>query len=120
MHDAFFLQISGWGRNVAMGYLNKETETREVMTEDNWLKLGDLGYLDEVGFLTVLGKEENFITLNTGEVISPLAVSHKHCLLNQVIMIYTRSSNGSAWNCPASLKPWWLAMVRNIWQFCSP
>ena len=45
------------------------------MTEDHWLKLGDLGFYDEEGFLSVLGKESNFITLSTGEVISPLRVS---------------------------------------------
>ena len=58
-----------------MGYLNKEAETKEVMTEDNWLKLGDLGYIDEDAFVSVLGKESNFITLTTGEVISPFRVS---------------------------------------------
>ena len=68
-------QICGWGRNVAMGYLNKEAETKEVMTEDNWLKLGDLGYTDDDGFVSVLGKDCNFITLKTGEVISPFRVS---------------------------------------------
>ena len=57
-----------------MGYLNKENETKEVMTSEHWLKLGDLGYHDEDGFVSVLGKEENFITLSTGEVISPLRV----------------------------------------------
>ena len=57
-----------------MGYLNKENETKEGMTSENWLKLADLGFVDEDGFLTVLGKEENFITLKTGEVISPLRV----------------------------------------------
>ena len=57
-----------------MGYLNKEAETKEVMTEDNWLKLGDLGYIDEGAFVSVLGKESNFITLTTGEVISPFRV----------------------------------------------
>ena len=58
-----------------MGYLNKENETKEVMTSEHWLKLGDLGYHDEDGFVSVLGKEENFITLSTGEVISPLRVN---------------------------------------------
>ena len=72
---ALLAQVCGWGRNVAMGYLNKEAETKEVMTEDNWLKLGDLGYIDEDAFVSVLGKESNFITLTTGEVISPFRVS---------------------------------------------
>ena len=73
-HFSFLFQISGWGRNVFMGYLNKENETKEVMNSENWLKLGDLGFLDEDAFLSVIGKEENFITLTTGEVISPFRV----------------------------------------------
>ena len=79
-----------------MGYLNRENETRDVFvpgndpeketTEDksdgktsssdkqNWIKLGDLGFIDEDGFLVVLGRSEDFITLNTNEVISPTKV----------------------------------------------
>ena len=70
-------EIAGWGRNVFMGYLNKDSETKEVMTDDHWLKLGDLGFADEDSFISVLGKEENFITLNTGEVISPLRIEQR-------------------------------------------
>ena len=65
-------KICGWGRNVFMGYLNRETETREVLSEDEeWLRLGDLGYTDADGFLTVVGSEGNFIHLRTGEIIVP-------------------------------------------------
>ena len=70
-------EIAGWGRNVFMGYLNKENETKEVMTEDFWLKLGDLGFADEDSYISVLGKEENFVTLATGEVISPLRIEQR-------------------------------------------
>jgi len=69
--------ICGWGRNICMGYLNKENETHEAMTEDHWLKLGDLGFYDEDGFISVLGKESNFITLSTGEVVSPLRIEQR-------------------------------------------
>ena len=79
-----------------MGYLNRENETRDVFvpgnnpekeaTEEksdtktssdkqNWIKLGDLGFIDEDGFLVVLGRAEDFITLNTNEVISPTKVA---------------------------------------------
>ncbi len=61
-----------------MGYLNKEPETKECVTEDGWLRQDDLAFIDDDGFVSVLGKEENFITLTTGEVISPLRVSMTH------------------------------------------
>ena len=48
-----------------MGYLNKEAETKEVMTDDNWLKLGDLGYLDEDGFVSVLGMVSHKMSIVT-------------------------------------------------------
>ena len=78
-----------------MGYLNRENETRDVFVpgnnpekeenegksevktssdKQNWLKLGDLGFIDEDGFLVVLGRGEDFITLNTNEVIAPTKV----------------------------------------------
>ena len=37
-----------------MGYLNKENETHEAMTEDHWLKLGDLGTVFRKYFFTFL------------------------------------------------------------------
>ena len=57
-----------FGRNVFMGYLNREAETKEVMSADEgWLNLGHLGYLDPDDFLVVHGKRENFVTLRSGE-----------------------------------------------------
>ena len=62
-----------------MGYLNKENETKQVInSEDNWLKLGDLGYTDLEGFTVVFGKSEDFITLKSEEVVSPLRVKQNY------------------------------------------
>lgn len=69
------MQTCGWGRNVFMGYLNKETDTKESFTDDHWVKLTHLGYVDHNRYLTVLGQPDSFITLNTGDVISPQKVS---------------------------------------------
>merc|ERR1711983_336390 len=38
---------------------------------------GDLGYTDDDGFVSVLGKDCNFITLKTGEVISPFRIEQR-------------------------------------------
>lgn len=59
-----------------MGYLNKENDTKEVFTDDNWLTLSDLGYMDEDKFLSVVGRMEDFVTLKSGEVISPIRVNN--------------------------------------------
>ena len=56
-----------FGRNVFMGYLNRETETKEVMAADEgWLNLGHLGYRDPDDYLVVHGRRENFVTLRSG------------------------------------------------------
>ncbi len=64
-------EVSCYGRNVFMGYLNRETETREVLGEDGWLNLGHFGYLDPDDYLVVHGKRENFVTLRNGEIVIP-------------------------------------------------
>jgi len=47
-------EVLAKGRNVFMGYLNKENDTKEVMTEDaEWLKTGDRALTDEKGFLVL-------------------------------------------------------------------
>ena len=48
-------EILMWGRNVMMGYLNRDDRNKEDMTEDGWRGSGDLGYLDKDGFLYITG-----------------------------------------------------------------
>jgi long-subunit acyl-CoA synthetase (AMP-forming) len=48
-------EILMWGRNVMMGYLNREDKTNEDLTVDGWMKSGDQGIMDEDGFLYITG-----------------------------------------------------------------
>lgn len=57
--------------SVMMGYYNDEELTREAITEDGWLCTGDLGYLDDEGFLYLNGRKKNLIILGNGENVSP-------------------------------------------------
>jgi len=58
------------GNNVMLGYYKNNELTNESF-EDGWFKTGDLGYLDEDGFLFICGRKKNVILANNGENIYP-------------------------------------------------
>jgi acyl-CoA synthetase (AMP-forming)/AMP-acid ligase II len=57
------------GPNVMRGYLGLPEETATVIT-DGWLRTGDLGFLDEDGYLTLVGRSKEMI-IRGGENIYP-------------------------------------------------
>ncbi len=57
--------------SVMMGYVNAPELTREILTEDGWLKTGDLGYVDEERFIYITGRKKNLIILSNGENVPP-------------------------------------------------
>lgn len=59
------------GSSVMMGYYKMPQETKEALTEDGWLRTGDLGYVDEDGFVFLTGRKKNLIILKNGENVSP-------------------------------------------------
>ena len=55
---------------VMLGYYKQPEETAK-MIQDGWIHTGDLGYLDEEGYLYLNGRKNNLIILSSGENINP-------------------------------------------------
>ena len=59
------------GVNVFDGYWNNETATKETFTKDGWFKTGDLGTIDDEGYLTIIGRKKEIIVTAGGKNVSP-------------------------------------------------
>lgn len=64
------------GSSVMQGYYKMPEETAQTL-EDGWLKTGDLGYIDEEGFLFLTGRKKNLIITPNGENVSPEEIENK-------------------------------------------
>lgn len=79
------------GDNVFLGYYGQPEETSACLTEDGWLKTGDLGRIDDDGFVYITGRIKNLIILPNGENVSPESIEEpfykcpalKDCLVKE-------------------------------------
>ncbi len=64
-------EIQVYGENVMDGYYKNEEATKEVFTEDNWFKTGDLGTIDVYGNIYIRGRSKTMILTASGQNIFP-------------------------------------------------
>ncbi|HEX5735325.1 MAG TPA: AMP-binding protein [Blastocatellia bacterium] len=85
------------GPHVMKGYFKREDLTREAIDEQGWFKTGDLGRVDEDGFLYITGRAKNLIVLGSGKKVNPedveAALSESH-LIKEVCVVGLLARDG--------------------------
>jgi long-chain acyl-CoA synthetase len=64
------------GPTVFRGYHGRPDETAAALTEDGWLRTGDIGTIDEDGFVTITDRKKELIVTAGGKKIAPQALEN--------------------------------------------
>jgi long-chain acyl-CoA synthetase len=78
------------GGMVFAGYWNNDEATREALTDDGWFHSGDLGALDDEGFLSITGRKKEIIVTAAGKNVAPAMLEDRmrsNPLVSQVMVI---------------------------------
>ncbi|MAW02109.1 MAG: long-chain fatty acid--CoA ligase, partial [Candidatus Pelagibacter sp.] len=80
------------GENIMLGYWNNEKATNDII-KNNWLYTGDIGVLDNDGFLKITDRKKDIIVSSGGDNISPSKLENLLCLNNEISQAYVHGDN---------------------------
>ncbi|HET9170734.1 MAG TPA: long-chain fatty acid--CoA ligase [Actinospica sp.] len=86
-------EIQVKGPQVFAGYLHDEAATRAAFTADGYLRTGDLGRLDDEGYLSISGRAKEILVTAAGKNVAPLPLEERlnaHPLIDQALVVGDR------------------------------
>jgi long-chain acyl-CoA synthetase len=78
------------GHMIFQGYWHNETATKEMIDSGGWLHTGDLGALDDEGFLTITGRKKDLIITAAGKNVAPAVLEERlraHWLISECLVV---------------------------------
>ena len=78
------------GPAVFPGYWNKSKEATEAFTEDGWFKTGDIGRIDDEGFLFITDRKKELLKTSGGKLIAPQPIENRlkaNSIVSQAAMV---------------------------------
>ncbi len=99
------------GPHVMKGYFNNESATAEVINGEGWFHTGDIGIIDEDGFVKITDRKKNIIVLSNGKNVAPQPIESELVqspFINQIILVGNERKNLAALIVPNfdALKAW--------------
>ena len=70
-------EVQTRGPSLMQGYFKEPEKSRETMTEDGWLRTGDLGEIDEAGRLKIIGRLKEQFKTSKGKYVAPAPIENK-------------------------------------------
>jgi long-chain acyl-CoA synthetase len=104
-------EIEGKGVDIFQGYWKNDKATKEVF-DDGWFRTGDIGSLDEDGYLTITGRKKEIIVTAGGKNVSPAALEdpiRANPIISQVVCVGEQKPFiGALVTLDAEMLPTWL------------